>query len=194
MKYCHRCSSWKSKDEFHKSAKTSDGLQANCKSCREEQRQDYKARNPEADHNRYKNWFQKNPNYYKEKHSREKDVVNQKKRETYNNDASLREKISKQGKKYREENKEKVKQAGRSQHLKHKYNLTLQDYEAMYKQQKGLCAICGTHQEKLHVDHNHKSGEVRSLLCGNCNRAIGIMDEDISIIQKAANYLRSFIK
>ncbi|MBV9285432.1 MAG: endonuclease VII domain-containing protein, partial [Acidimicrobiia bacterium] len=64
--------------------------------------------------------------------------------------------------------------SNRKSHLKRKYGLTEQQYQAMLVAQDGLCAIC---QERpaVHVDHDHATGRVRALLCFNCNGALGHM-------------------
>ena len=81
-------------------------------------------------------------------------------------------------------------------HLKLTYGLTVEAYNAMVRAQGGLCAICvgpptrtprGTY--RLVVDHRHSTGAVRSLLCGNCNVAIGHMRENPSLLRRAADYL-----
>jgi len=77
----------------------------------------------------------------------------------------------------------------RERWLKRAYGLSAADYEAMLIKQKGQCAICGATPPTLHVDHNHTTGEVRALLCGSCNRAIGLMQEDTSRLRAAADYL-----
>ena len=61
--------------------------------------------------------------------------------------------------------------------IQHEYNITKQQWEAMFNMQQGCCWICGKHQSELSttlcVDHNHKTGQVRGLLCGNCNTKLG---------------------
>lgn len=61
--------------------------------------------------------------------------------------------------------------------LKFLYNLSIADYEKMFKTQGGSCGICGKHQSefkvRLAVDHNHKTGEIRGLLCNTCNSKLG---------------------
>ena len=70
------------------------------------------------------------------------------------------------------------------------YGLTLEDYDVILKTQKGVCAICSEAPEgNLHIDHNHTTNEVRGLLCGKCNRAIGLLNDDVSLFSKAINYL-----
>ena len=60
--------------------------------------------------------------------------------------------------------------------LRRRYGITLAEYKAIHKKQKGRCAICGRHQREFKrqfdVDHNHKSGYVRGLLCPYCNRKL----------------------
>lgn len=71
--------------------------------------------------------------------------------------------------------------------------MSLEEYEQLFKAQDGKCRVCSTEpsdEKRLCVDHNHITGKIRGLLCDRCNRAIGLMKDDYSIIQKAANYLR----
>ena len=72
--------------------------------------------------------------------------------------------------------------------LKHLYNISLNDYELMYKNQNGICPGCGE-KKKLCVDHCHITGIVRGLLCRQCNAVIGLAKEDIQIIKNLVNYL-----
>ena len=74
--------------------------------------------------------------------------------------------------------------------------MTYEEYLCLYETQGGACAICGEHRELggvsgLYVDHNHKNGEVRGLLCPACNAAIGMLKEDVELIQRASDYLLS---
>jgi hypothetical protein len=58
----------------------------------------------------------------------------------------------------------------RSQTLRYKYNLTIEEYNSMLDTQKGLCNICGKPSRTyLGVDHDHKTGKIRGLLCAGCN-------------------------
>jgi len=74
-------------------------------------------------------------------------------------------------------------------------NLTEQEYDEKFKQQKGRCAICGIPQTelkiRLNVDHNHKTGKVRGLVCPTCNFFIGCIESKDGIIEKAKDYLKS---
>ncbi len=80
----------------------------------------------------------------------------------------------------------------KNRYLKRTYGIDLAQYEAMLKKQNGGCAICGkkcTTGKSLAVDHCHKAGHVRGLLCGRCNRMIGLMEDDATIAENALNYL-----
>jgi hypothetical protein len=55
-------------------------------------------------------------------------------------------------------------------------------------QQGGVCAVCGT-SEPEHVDHDHGSGQVRGILCFNCNRGLGYFGDELETLYLAADYL-----
>lgn len=79
----------------------------------------------------------------------------------------------------------------RERHLLRKYGITQVDYQAMFAQQQGGCAVCGRKQARpLDVDHCHVTGVVRGLLCTNCNRMIGHGGDSPVILETAAAYLR----
>lgn len=76
-----------------------------------------------------------------------------------------------------------------------KYNLTQEEYDLMLKKQNYSCEICGIHKDdctkELCVDHCHKTGKVRSLLCNNCNSGIGFFNESERVMKKAIEYLKN---
>lgn len=72
------------------------------------------------------------------------------------------------------------------------FGITQDQYELMLSEQHGVCKICGQKDNRrLAVDHCHQTGNVRGLLCRHCNTAIGLFDDDPSLLRKAANYLES---
>lgn len=69
------------------------------------------------------------------------------------------------------------------------YGISIEDWDRMYEEQKGLCAICGVNKAR-DVDHCHTSGKVGALLCNPCNQGIGLFNEDPSRLSAAIDYLR----
>jgi len=73
------------------------------------------------------------------------------------------------------------------------FGITLDTYNKMFEEQHGCCFICGRHQSELskalNVDHNHENGQIRKLLCWNCNYALGLVKEDINILLSMIDYL-----
>lgn len=82
-------------------------------------------------------------------------------------------------------------EAARRHHLRLEYGITPEDYDRMFEEQRGVCAICGLPPtEKVFVvDHDHLTGKVRGLLHRTCNSAIGIFNDDPALLRKAADYL-----
>lgn len=92
------------------------------------------------------------------------------------------------------------KPGARARHLRQKYDLTEGEFEAMLVGQGCRCAICGEHaaasnpqgrptDQAFRVDHNHRDGEVRGLLCNTCNRVLGLFNDDVDRFMAAAAYL-----
>jgi hypothetical protein len=95
---------------------------------------------------------------------------------------------------YRKEYYDSRKEHVKNQMLFRNYGITLDKYNEMLAAQNYVCAICektNKDNRSLHVDHDHKTGSVRSLLCSKCNTSIGLMDEDKTLLSKAIKYLES---
>lgn len=78
--------------------------------------------------------------------------------------------------------------------LNREYGLSLDEYNRMFKEQNGCCAICCKPESDcrvaLGVDHDHVTGVIRGLLCKECNTSLGAFKENIEIMLSAINYLR----
>ena len=98
------------------------------------------------------------------------------------------------------ENAQRIKDRMRKHLLEKSYGMTIEQYDALLKAQDGKCAICKkvetyvnyrTRQVKrLAVDHDHKTGRVRGLLCNRCNRALGIVENIQESLPLFVDYLR----
>lgn len=78
--------------------------------------------------------------------------------------------------------------------LKRHFGITVEDYRAMFEKQGGVCAICGApppNKRGFHVDHDHKTGKIRGLLCHHCNVGIGNLRDSIDMLRKALAYLEA---
>lgn len=98
------------------------------------------------------------------------------------------------------DNPERAKESSRWKQIKNAHGLTKEQWMTMYNEQEGVCKICKMSQEDrgyagryLCVDHNHKSGEVRGLLCNGCNRGLGFFLDSPGLLREAANYLEGDI-
>lgn len=82
---------------------------------------------------------------------------------------------------------------GRERALKAKYGITVADYDAMLAKQNGVCAICKfpPKRRRLAVDHNHKTGKVRGLLCWRCNYALGVLERSMPKLPIMLAYLKA---
>ena len=152
---------------------------------------------------RWRKWYKKNYKRYSQKH-RDKNLKRLAKYRDENRE-TLREK----NKLYQKNNTRKVRESRRRRYLnggketmrkkklQKRYGITFEQYEQMFQNQNGLCAVCGKPEARkfngvitfLTIDHCHKTKKVRELLCHKCNITIGMADENIEILASAIKYL-----
>lgn len=97
-------------------------------------------------------------------------------------------------------NPEKWRLMQRRARLKREYGISLEEFNLMFENQNGLCAICNRQMtiattispDLASVDHNHGTGEVRALLCYTCNTGIGNLRDDPRVLREAADYLEAY--
>ncbi len=77
--------------------------------------------------------------------------------------------------------------------LKHRYGITLEEYEKQLNIQENKCKLCGAEAcptgDRFAVDHCHETGKLRALLCQHCNTGIGLLKHDKNLLEKAIDYL-----
>ncbi len=109
-------------------------------------------------------------------------------RKRYAEDPEYRESVLARSRRYRATHKEDLSEYERQR----RYGLSGADYEAMLARQGGVCAICRRRSKRrLEIDHCHKTGKVRGLLCTNCNTALGRCHDDPDIMRAAIAYLEA---
>lgn len=104
-----------------------------------------------------------------------------------------RDKIRAREERYKNKHPEKFARKMRRTRLR-KYGLTIESFEALLHAQGGKCAICGAEfyllpNQHRHVDHDHKIGIVRGIICQHCNVMIGYARENPVILTNAIEYL-----
>ena len=103
---------------------------------------------------------------------------------------------------YRKDNKKYrpiCKECRAKQEAARRYNATVDEINELLEKQEYRCAICGTHQDNIQhesfkfsplvIDHDHKTGKIRGLLCPKCNLLLGHADDNVETLLKAALYL-----
>ncbi len=78
-----------------------------------------------------------------------------------------------------------------------RHGMTEAQFFTMWYAQEGRCVICrknlvmqGTSQTSAVIDHNHKTGEIRGILCSGCNRGLGYLNDDPTVLKRAMEYLK----
>jgi hypothetical protein len=173
LKQCTNCQEYKDKSDFHKYAKAQDGLKPWCKVCVREYdmaEDDPKRVMPRKIqgteiHCRYCEQYLPKSSFWSNN--------------TYCRECTVA--------------------LGHIKNLKN-YGLTRDDYVNMEKSQNGVCKICGEsekYNKRLSVDHDHlccsgikSCGKcIRGLLCSRCNRGLGIINDDVRLLQNMIEYL-----
>jgi hypothetical protein len=177
MKKCGHCKQILTLENFSKHKNRKDGFHNQCKNCNKEYRKEHKGEIAEAQkiyHEKYRDEIIKAQKKYRDNHVKE-----------------LKE--------YRIKNKHRSRELqqkwnnslkGRDVNSNRKFGISISD---MLEWQDYKCAICGVGENgrKLHVDHDHKNGQIRMLLCIGCNSGTGIKDDAILCFAKGS-YLEAY--
>lgn len=191
-KSCKQCHEWKEITEYHRDRKCTDGRRDICKVCvksyQESLRRNPSPRKPAA-------VGEKKCSACKVTKPRSEFSLRANKKYLRSRCRICETEITG---KFLKAHPELVHRLNRKATLKRHYGMTPEDYERMYTKQRGLCAACGRPKgpgyRYLFVDHNHKTGAVRGLLCRDCNSAIGYLRDDPVRALKIAEYLDRYSK
>lgn len=179
MKQCRLCHENLSTDMFYKNSSSKDGKMSICKTCSLDKSRKY------GQENRQKR------KEYRQSVKDHSDIVR----------AARLNQIKENDDEY---SAYLIKE--RNRYLRYKYGIDQDVYNTMRQEQDYKCAICGTHEDEvimgcasssvtaLYVDHCHKTGTVRKLLCMFCNTMLGKAKESTSTLQNAIDYLKEFEK
>jgi recombination endonuclease VII len=196
-KKCHRCGSTKPLDEFGKNRQAADGLSFYCKQCvNEDTSRRYRARQAAAG----KTVRERGA----ERASRGPVPVGTKWCNDCGSYVPLSDfprnrsaadglafycKTHQNARTY--ESRRRVHGGSRHYHLVRRYGVSAAQVAAWIESQGGVCPICLTGLDgKAHVDHDHETGEVRGILCFNCNGGLGQFGDNVRRLQRAIDYLR----
>jgi hypothetical protein len=160
-KLCSKCKLLKPLGRFRVKSKKTGILMCRCKDCEAEYSSRHYQANKERRREHSRNWYAKNKDRYKD-----------------------------YTRKWREKNIQRARELGLSNQRWRKYRITDEQYTAMKEASAGLCAICGQAAKRLCIDHDHQSGRVRDLLCGQCNAGLGNFRENPATLSAAIEYLQ----
>ena len=104
-----------------------------------------------------------------------------------------KDKLAKYRRAYAAKNKEKLAELNHKSSMKRKYGITPAQRDAMFVQQGGKCRIC-QRTGRLVVDHCHRTGTVRMLLCDSCNRGLGCFRDDPALLLRAAEVIGAYME
>ncbi len=111
---------------------------------------------------------------------------------------------NKRGKEFRIKNKQKLSKKAKEKYEKHKdlfvhrkllrvFGVGLDDYKMLLKKQNNKCAICkkrNQQKKRFNIDHDHKTGKIRGLLCMKCNVGLGAFEDNIVFLKESIKYLK----
>lgn len=145
--------------------------------------------NPEKAREKSRRWRRNNPEKLKlinaEQHKKHAVKIAKHRKERYREDP---EKFRKRGREQYWKNPGKQ----RARIIKRLYNLTEDSYRELLDSTMGICPICKEEfvDDTVCVDHDHKTGRIRGIICHRCNLLLGRFDDDIRLILNAIGYLR----
>lgn len=191
VKKCKKCSLLLLSNLFYKKGK---GLTSQYKNCILTTQKHKRLQNPEEFREKRRKHYQCNASHINAKQQERIANWSPEKRAEYNKRRTIYQATNGYDKAYARRQRYKFKKS---------YGISLEDYELLQIQQNNSCAICKMPETKfnkrlncffkLSVDHDHLTGKVRGLLCHNCNAGIGNLRDNISLLENAVSYLKSFL-
>ena len=199
MKKCPTCQTEKPFDQFHKDRSKKDGFNLYCKPCMIAKQKEFQARPPRRVDAAGTKTCQhckevKTPaDFYSDKGMWDglgrvcKTCVGERHGDWRRKNLDY---VASKSREWRIKNPERY----RDHMLKSNYGVSLGTYDAMFAEQEGKCAICGTgdtgRHTRFHVDHCHDTGAIRGLLCHNCNHGVGHFKNSPEKLKAAGAYLK----
>ena len=162
---CVKCDNFKHLSKFTKDKRGREGYRSYCKECCQKYMRTYNAAHPQLVESRYA-WAVEN-----------------------------KERVAGYKRKSRAKIMEYGFTAARVATLKSLFGLTPKQYMTFVRAQDGLCPGCKNTLPddlgKQHVDHNHDTGRVRGITCGNCNRGMGLLKDNAETLRNLADYIEA---
>jgi hypothetical protein len=164
MPKCSHCGEEKENSEFYRDPTHKSGLSSFCKECNSEKGKERYSKNKGEDNDASRKY-----------HLKHGDTIRASKR------------------RYHQKHRPLLLVKMREGHLRRKYQMTTTQFNELLQLQNGVCAICGSdkpsHIKHLSVDHNHKTGAVRGLLCPSCNNLLANASDNTLVLATAIDYL-----
>ena len=199
---CSKCGHRKPVAEFYKQATATDGYHSWCKTCSDANR----TKNLQKKKRRRKVAVPATKVCAKCKTRKPASRFSQDKARTDGLYSYCKECKAAMTRSYNEKNREDVRgrqrarnktpqgrRATRSNNLKAKFGISVQEFDQRFRAQDRCCAICKrrrkTKEKSFALDHNHSTGSLRGILCHSCNRALGLADENTRLLRAAIKYL-----
>ena len=145
---------------------------------------------PEEKRQYFRDYYLKNNERVRQYRKINREKINERSRKWAK---SNNEKCKKSVYRWRDNNPARLHKIDTRTHLKKRYGITPEDYAKMLSNQSGGCEICGkpstNYKRRLHVDHDHLTGNLRGLLCVKCNLGIGYFNDSVGLLDNAKEYL-----
>lgn len=180
-KVCGQCKMLRPFADFNKSRRSPDGHQRMCRDCQAEYREATREHRAEYD------------KQYRKAHPEVGRRASRKYRKAHLD--KVRKQAREHAQKSRRERPQQHHARDRKSALRKNYGLSMIEYQERLERQGGVCAICArapnTGRRYLCVDHDHKTGTIRGLLCNKCNVVLGLVDDDSNVLREMISYVEA---
>lgn len=188
---CSKCEIEQPIDQFRRDCHNASGYNSLCHACNAKNQRAYRERNREDYNQKAKDYYKKNAERIQAQRKQRREA---KKNGTYKPPTPASQKKASNDYYKRTGWKKVIESKWHKRGIK---NMTYDRYDKLLQNQGFCCKICKkehTDEKKLHVDHDHNTGDVRGLLCNNCNNGIGKIGDTTEALKRALKYLENHEK